>query len=167
MVDRDKFRELYESGFSGAEIARKLGITRQRVSYLAKQMGIRHGVITQPRAIDYKIVYGAQSKPSPIKGAHISHTACGKASELIVAADLTARGWNVYLPLFCNKGFDLAAFKDGVTITVEVRSSRKVLVSTGKPMVTKRRDQKNYASHYAAVCGGCSVHYEPSIDPPE
>jgi len=105
--------------------------------------------------------------PGPIKGVRVSHTACGKSAELIAAADLVARGWNVYLPMFCNRGFDLAAFKDGVTITVEVRSSRKLLVSTVTPFIHKKRPQEIYASHYAVVCDGCSVHYEPSIDPLE
>jgi len=53
----------------------------------------------------------------------------GAASELLAAADLMMKGWEVFRALSPNSHCDLLAEKDGTTMRLEVRTGRYILGS--------------------------------------
>jgi hypothetical protein len=163
MIDIERLKVSASEGKSMAEAARDLGVSRARVHQIATRDGIefrngRHGA--QPRINPP----ASRSSPNPrIKtgGPHVLLTPsmAGKVVEMIVVADLLARGWQVFLPIFSNRGHDLVAYAAGNLITVEVRSAHRD--NGGKLAYAKRPSDKSM--HYALVVSGEVVHYEPEI----
>jgi hypothetical protein len=146
MVDRDEFKRLVESGMRGSDIARTMGVTRQRVSQLCRQMGLE---TTWYRS--------APMVHEPPIGAVITNTSlCGKASELFVAADLTAKGWYVFLPVYSNRDVDLIARRGDTLMLVEVRTLSKNRSPLRKGNFT--------GTHHAFVRNGHPVLYEPPLE---
>ena len=152
MTSRDDLKALAEKGISASDSAREMGISRQRVYQLAREMGLkfrreRHG--GEPRLVTGGI---------PVS--RVSPSVAGKISELLVAADLMARGWQVFFPVYSNKGHDIVAIKNDKIITVEVRSGSKS--KTGLVSCYKRPE--DHSDHYGIVATGEPVHYEPALD---
>lgn len=150
-----EIKSLANSGMGAAAIASRLGITRARVYQIAKRAGVSFPrqtslrVPVKPRA---RVMTGGVSAP-------INASVAGTIAELLVAADLMARGWQVFMPLIASKGHDLIAAKADRLITVEVRSAYRN--SAGRLIYARKPDCSS--SHYAAVITGEPVHYDPDI----
>ena len=94
------------------------------------------------------------------KPAKVGTIACGTVSELIAAADMIARGWDVYIPLVRNRGHDLIASGNGTVITVEVRSGDTW--PSGKLKYNKL-PRKLPSMHFAIVTIDRPVEYDPPL----
>ena len=163
MTDLEYLKLLASSGKSMAEASRGLGISRERVRQIADRDGIkfRDGRIGAKRPINPSVPRKPPNPRIQTGGPHVLLTPsmAGKVVEMIVVADLLARGWQVFLPIFSNRGHDLVAYAAGNLITVEVRSAHRNDV--GRLCYTKRPSDKSM--HYALVVSGEVVHYEPEI----
>ncbi|MCC3246690.1 helix-turn-helix domain-containing protein [Methylocystis sp. WRRC1] len=153
MSTAEKIRELADNGLTASQISRELGISRQRVSQIAKREGIK----TVPW------VYSAPPRPRVKTGGvdiEITRRAAGSIAELLVAADLTARGHLVYMPIKWSRGHDLISLKNGILRTFEVKCGTRL--TSGRLSF----DKKNAANsdHYAVVLTGEVVSYDPPID---
>lgn len=146
---------------SCSEIAEKLGLTRQRISQVCKSGGIvlesaypardRRGM-GYPRVI----TGGIQSM--------INHTVGGTISELLVAADLMARGYKPYTPLVRQRSHDIIAVAPcGEILTFEVKSGKRRDNGNGYTFASAPRDV--HSDHYAVVITGEPVIYKPELDP--
>lgn len=166
MVDEDRLAELFATKASAIIIAKELGISRQRLYQLAKKrnhkfLGSRKpppcGADRKPRRIFARLMTGGV----PIE---ISTSAAGKVAELLVAADLVARGWNPYFPLGREIGHDLIAVRrqDRILKTFEVRTGRKNLAGT----IGFQQRPRDNSDHYALVVTGEPVVYVPDLPGP-
>ena len=90
----------------------------------------------------------------------INSTAAGRVSELLVAADLIARGWHVFFPLDYRKGHDLIACGNGRIVSFEVRSGHRG--KTGR--LCFQRNHIMRSDHYAVAVTGEPVAYEPALE---
>lgn len=155
----DKVRELVAKGLWGAEIARELGISKQRVSQICLREGIdpRDGRRGPPPAPSTPITSRLATGGVILE---TSRRACGAISELLVAADLTARGWLVYLPLKWSRGFDLIAMKNERLLRVEVKSASRAL--DGKVCFTKAT--RHSPDVFAYVITGEPVIFDPPLE---
>lgn len=99
-----------------------------------------------------RVVPSAHARP-------ISHSMVGSVSELLVAADLMARGWSVFFPLYRARADLIATSKDGrKVLRFEVRSARRV---EGK--VVFGRKPTDECDHYALALADEPVLYEPEL----
>jgi hypothetical protein len=157
-----KISSLAAKGFSAREIATRIGVSRQRVYQLAQANSIsllhptfgsaagRGAAKMQPKA---RILTGGIEVP-------LSHTVVGVISELLVAADLMARDFRVYLPIRANRGHDIIAESwDGTLLTFEVRSAHRT-IDGGTSFNRKSEDRADY---YALVITGEAVIYKPDL----
>jgi len=142
------------------EISEKAGVTRQRVSQIIKTLKLRP---PKSGGSEFRLkppkkwplprvqINGPTSKPT--------NTVMGTISELLVAADLMARGSGVFFPLVRTLKCDLIAMsKDGKTLRrVEVRSGRRM--PSGSIWYSKRDTDE--ADIYAVVIVGEPVVYIP------
>lgn len=145
---------------SCSEVAQKLGLTRQRISSVCKDGGIvlapaypardRRGV-GYPRVI----TGGIQTM--------LNHTVGGTISELLVAADLMARGYKPYTPLVRQRSHDIIAITPcGELLTFEVKSGKRRDDGNGYTFAAAPRDAQS--DHYAVVITGEPVIYKPELD---
>ena len=158
----DQIRELSAKGLPARAIAAELGITRAWVYQICKTNGIR---LNRYTVRDF--FKDARCTPTPrprvITGGipvKVNHSVVGTISELLAAADLMARGWMVYMPIYPSKGHDIIAIKDEIVLMVEVRSAYRN--GSGRLIFTKKPDCKS--GTYALVVTGEPVSYEPPID---
>ena len=155
MADLEQVRELAAAGRSMVEAAIELGVTRARVHQIAKghNLKFKDGRLRAHRKPPHPRVETG--------GPHVILTpsVAGKAAELLVAADLLARGWQVFLPVFSNRGHDLCAFVPGHLISIEVRSARRN--PTGNIVFNKR--VTDLSMHYALVTSGEVIRYVPEL----
>lgn len=95
-----------------------------------------------------------------VQAAPLNHTVAGTIAELIVAADLTARGWDVFWPFVRNTRFDiLACHPHGEIVRrIEVRAGQR-----RKGVVTFNRKNGALFDHYAIVVAGEPVIYRPEL----
>jgi hypothetical protein len=104
--------------FNGADIARSMKVSPSRISQLANETGVRPSKRRPPaRAPKSRVITGGVAVT-------INHTAAGTIGELLVAADLIARGYHVYAPLVRHGGgVDLVAISklDCSLFRIEVR----------------------------------------------
>jgi len=114
-----------EPSLSQADAARRLGISRQRVSQLCKQHGLKLAKGTKGIRKDSK----ARTGPNPNHFGHPrgrSNSAfIGAASEAVVAAYLMQRGIPVYRSMSPVASCDLIADFDGALFKIEVRSAKR------------------------------------------
>ena len=155
----DKIIEMAKAGVSSAEIAKVVGVSRQRVYQVLKRSGV------EP-ARPYGFHAGSGTRLAPrsrvITGgveATLSTNIAGTICELLVAADLAARGWAVYLPLLRSKYHDLIALKDGRIATFEVRSGRRYPNGT----LSYATDKTRRSDYYAVAVRGEPIVFEPSL----
>lgn len=148
-----------DGGLTTADLATEFQCSRQYVHSVLRAADMRAAVpkrVWLPRG------------PAPLPksrvipaggGVQISHSATGSVSELLVAADLMARGWSVFFPLYRARSDLIATSSDGQTVKrFEVRSGKRkgeVLVYNRKP--TDAQD------HYAVVMAGEPVVYVPPL----
>jgi len=156
MVDIEYFQRLMKLRKSASEIADALGVSRMRVYQIAKEKGLNFKKAKRRKRVK------SEPKPRLITGGvavTISETAAGKVSELLVAADLTARGWQVFLPVYQNKGHDLIAARYSRLISIEVRSAKRN--KSGNVVYAKKTD--SFSHIHALVITGEPVVYEPNL----
>ncbi len=147
----DDVGELAATGSTAREIAGKLGISRARVYQIAKANNITLPAAGWPSGPSVaRVVTGGIAAP-------INETTAGTIAEILVMADLLARGWQVYMPVVRHRGYDLIATNDGRIVTVEVRSAKR-----GVGGALRFQKQPNDKSDvYALVVTGETVEYLP------
>lgn len=156
----EKIIELIGAGKWASAISDELGVSRQYVYQVAERNGLEVPRNQQPREPG-----SAHRNPKPrlITGGvpvAINHSVAGTISELLVAADLMARGWQVFLPVIPSKGHDVIASNGQRLLTVEVRSAHRN--SSGVVKYTKKADCQSDV--YGIVITGEPVVYEPDIE---
>lgn len=162
MSTADEVRKL--SHLPASAIARQLGLSRQRIYHVCKKEGIallpyhewagadRRPRLHPPRKPKARLITGGVPQD-------ISHAVAGTISELLVAADLMARGWQVFRPLTAATGHDIIAVRKGTILTIEVRSAHAN--NSGRLIYNKKADCKS--AHYGLVVTGQPVTYEPDL----
>ena len=145
-----------------SDITRETGVSRQRVHQIMDKLGI-----PRPKQIRFGSpeYIPRQPKPRVITGGvavTITHHASGTIGELLVAADLTARGYNVFFPLVRTTSCDLISLhKDKVTIErIEVRCARR----DGDNQVRYSRPDISKSDRRAIVVTGEPIIYDPPFE---
>lgn len=170
MSKADAIRELARSGKSPRAIAEELGVSRQRVYQVIKAEGIKlPRQKLGPRAF-------SRSRPNNAPRAHIltggipvavSTAVAGSVSELLVAADLLARGYVVFAPVArSSQSHDLIAVPKRhptTLLTIEVRSAYRN--PAGRAIFARKPEC--VSNHHAFVITGEPVVYKPPIPPLE
>ncbi len=163
-------KDLAARGFSARQIARHVGVSRQRIYHLAGEHGVSlpHPTagLTLTGLKRIRRARGATSAKARILTGGVdvplSHNVAGMISELLVAADLMARDFRVYLPIKANRGHDLVAESwDGCLLTFEVRSAHRTLDGG----ISWTRNTEDRANFYALVVTGEPVMYKPDLSP--
>jgi hypothetical protein len=160
-----RISSLAAEGFSAREIAFRVKVSRQRVYQLAKENGISlpHPVLGSPASQRRPPPKGTPKARVALTGGvnvPLSYSVVGMISEFLVAADLMARDFRVYLPVKANRGHDLIAEAwDGTLLTFEVRSARRTL--DGQTSFTRKSEDR--ADYYALVVTGEPVAYKPDL----
>lgn len=153
----DEIRKL--SHLPASAIARQLGVSRQHIYQVCKKEGIALLRYHEWAAVDRP---RRRPKARLITGGvpqEISHAVAGAISELLVAADLMARGWQVFRPLTAATGHDIIAVRKDTILTIEVRSAHAN--NSGRLIYNKKADCKS--AHYGLVVTGRPVAYEPDL----
>lgn len=160
MKHEQAIRDMAARGMTRAEIARELGVSRQRVYELGKKIGVS---FVDGRFYRAKQSAIAAPKPRVLTGGvpcKISHSAAGVISELLVAADLMARGYQVYMPVIASRGHDVIAVSGSEILTFEVRSAYRN--KAGNLIFARKADSPS--QHHALVVTGEPVSYDPPLD---
>lgn len=153
LIDRIKAAIAVNPEITGAELADQLFVSRQRIYQVASKYGLKF-----PRARP-KITMPQPPINTGSPLINISQTCCGTVSELIVAADLVARGFKPYFPIVRQKSYDIIAVNDRNEIfSVEVRTGRRLdkIVAYNKQVTFK-------SDIMAIVVKGEPVFYEPEL----
>jgi len=160
MSTRDKIAEIRakDPEARASDISRALGISRERVrqhlvglGLTTKTYGPRRRVAPTPRVQTGGVMIG------------VTYTAAGTVSELLVAADLTARGYTVYSPICRHRAHaDLIALLiagEQQPILIEVRSGKRS--QSGAVIYAKKNNTR--CNHYGVVVTGEPVIYDPPL----
>ena len=159
VVDLKDLKTFAKEGLAQSEAADRLGISRTRIGQIAKFHGIEFK--------DGRKFSGARRAPrktaAPLSVAGIVTTTstkvAGKAAEYLVVADLLARGWQVYIPVFSSRGYDVIACAQGNTLNIEVRVGRR----SENGRIAFRKSPGDKCTHYAITLPNEPVTYFPSI----
>ena len=149
---RERVRELVAAGptLNLSGIAERLGVSRERVRQ----------IVTQESLVVAKGVVGYRPRPkreSQPETGYLCETAKGTVGELLVAADLTARGLVVFFPLVRTAECDLVALaRRGKPERIEVRCAKR----RGGVVRFSKPDTAGY-DRLAIVVPGEPVRYEP------
>lgn len=159
----DRLRAFVKKNPKGTarDAAQALGVSRQRIYHLCKEIGIRLSV--PPNVPGTRLATGLPLPRVRTGGVSIAvnHTICGTISELLAAADLMARGYKVYTPIARQKCHDLIAVApDGRLVTFEVRSGRRRATGAGFTFVQPQRGKSDVI---AVVLTGDPVEYIPAL----
>lgn len=158
---RDRIREIRarDPHASAQEIADEVGVSRQRIYQLLNELGLRtRTVYTRPRS-------GRTSEPVARTGGvqgKISTLVAGTIGELLVAADLLARGYVAFGPIGPHTAcHDLIAVhrKTHEVRTIEVRFGRRLRSGAA----SCGRKPTDCSDHYAIVITGEPVVYDPPL----
>lgn len=149
---------------SMAEIARHLGVSRERVRQIVDEEGLTvgHDVLCaddkwRPATVGTRTLPRARVITGGLPVA-LNATAVGTASELLTAADLTARGWAVFFPLVRTACCDLVIVgKDGAVERVEVRSAKR----SAAGLLQFSSPDRSKSDRRALVVTGEPVTYRP------
>lgn len=152
---------------TATELADKFGISRQRTYQILRSLGakpLRKVLPGRPagkHTIDPPVVTGG----IPVL---VSPTIGGRIAEVLVVADLLARGFKPFTPVVGNAVFDVLAVckVTGRVITFDAKTGRVVngKVMFNKAAEGKRRHCNTKPDHYAVVCKGEPVIYVPPLD---
>jgi hypothetical protein len=151
-VGLPQIRALIASDRPMRDIADELGISRQRLYQICRTHKIDFKRYRHQRE-DSASAKQAKEGISSYTATHMK----GTAAEMMVAATLILRCWNVYIPLNRGRSHDLIAVMGERVITVEVRTATREK-ATGKAICT--RDRKSDV--LAVVCDG-EITFEPSL----
>src|SRR5215831_13192242 len=108
LTTRQKIVELVKSDtdnkLTASDIARELGVSPQRVSQILQEEGLRVPRYAITRHSLSGVTNYERGPPMPriitaVPFGRVTNAATGTVSELIAAADLLARGWNVFFPM--------------------------------------------------------------------
>jgi hypothetical protein len=148
---------------TNAEVARRLGLSPQRISQACKKHGIKLAKWQPPIQYTPRRYAAPPEVRAPILATgSVNHTICGAISELLVAADLMTRGFRVYTPIARQRSHDLIAVNAaGETLTIEVRSAKRK--PDGKVAVTHK--DKCASQFLAWVITGEPIRYRPDLPP--
>ncbi len=145
-----------------SDLARKLGVSRERIRQLAVAEGLWEGgagPLYRPRGSSV-----CTPVPRMITGGvpvRLSASAVGTVSELLVAADLSARGFWVFFPFVRSALCDLVAMRrNGKTIRIEVRSGHR---TPCRKKIVYSQNTDSPAEHHAIVITGEPVEYQPPL----
>ncbi len=156
MTARERLAELAAQNplWNLSDLARALGVSRERVRQLVDEVGL-----TVAKGVRG---YRPRASRRPRPAGYLCETAKGTAGELLVAADLTARGLFVFLPVVRTTSCDLIAMdQDGVVQRIEVRSGKR---RDGALRVS--RPTHKHFDRLAIVVAGEPVLYEPAWPEP-
>lgn len=146
---------------SVAEVARRLGVSRQRIFQVAKKHGIQFKKYQWPT--DYtprRHALPPEAKTPILVGGAVNHTVCGVISEQMVAADLLIRGFKVYTPIVRQRSHDLIAVDQrGATLTIEVRSAKR----NADGALHASLPSKMTSQYLALVANGERIIYRPEL----
>jgi len=163
---REVFRDLVAKhpSWHASDFARVLGISRERVRQLTVDMGIILPRKTSgPPRREPRVRTGPEvAVVAPAGG--VSCTVRGTIGELIVAADLLARRFQVYAPITRHTArCDLIALAaDGSrTLRIEVRTGSR---RSGAIQYNRHGSDKNW-DHMAVVLAGEPILYVPPLLP--
>jgi hypothetical protein len=158
LADVDRIKELAAQGMVASEIAKESGISRQRVYQLAA----RHKINLTKYDFAARTAFSPPVPRITTGGvqAKVSCSIAGTIAELLVAADLMARGWAVYMPIMFSRGYDIIAAKDGALATIEVRSAHRK-IGDGGLSYNKKIDSDS--AYHALVITGEPVCYRPEL----
>lgn len=159
---RQRVRELAtdEPNLNMTDIAGRLGVSRERVRQIVDQESLN-----VPRGVTGIRSRKAPAPPAPriLTGGvavKITHTAAGLIGELLVAADLTARGYVVFFPLSRTSACDLVSLSpDGLLEKIEVRCGTR----HGGTIRYNRKLIGGVHDRYAIVVTGEPVVYRPEL----
>jgi hypothetical protein len=155
----DKIRDLAAQGMSISAIAGRLKYTRQHISALCKRFDIPH--VRGERKYEWR--KPREPKPTVLATAGLtvppSKHLRGAVAEILVAADLLARGYLVYRAVCGVRGHDVIATNGSAILTFEVRTARRRM--DGK--VVYSRTNNCGSSHHAIVLPGEPILYEPPL----
>lgn len=161
---REMIREIVSSEphLNQSEIAARVGVSRERVRQIVSEeefavpRGIRGVMPRQGRASripQSRVRTGGVVMP-------INHTTAGTISELLAAADLTARWYVVFFPLVRTAICDLVVIGlQGSVERIEVRSGHRY---DGR--VVWSRPDASKSDRRAIVLSGEPVHYDPPLE---
>lgn len=152
---------------SNADAAVHFGVSRQRVSQLCKSTGVR--LARKPRKrFGVRTATAASINGSRFVGEYLKSVGAletgrhagnrrhvGAVAEMLVAADLFARGWTVFAPLTAMSKFDFVAYLPSAARLVRVE------VKTGSGWPDPTRD-----GHYdilARVGYDMKISYSPDL----
>lgn len=126
------------------------GVSRQRVHQILRAKGLT----AAPNPAVPRI------EPRSGSMENICTSAVGSVSELLVAADLVARGWSVFFPLFRARCDLIASSWDaGVVRRFEVRSGKR-----RNGTAAYQKTSNDVCDYYAIVISGEPITYEPELE---
>lgn len=128
---------------TAAEIARELGVSRERVRQALVVLGLPTKIYRPRRGDKSLLRYSIQMSP---------HTV-GAICELQVCADMLRLGFDVFRSVSPHAKCDLIAMREGKFFRVEVRAAKKGICST-----------KGDYECLAAVNPGGEIIYKPTLD---
>ena len=130
-------------GATQGDAAAALGVSRQRISQLCQELGLRFMRATR-----------ASNRPIMPKADHWGNTGLarsrsphfiGAGGEMLVAADLLVRGISVFRSLSATAEFDLLAVFNGRMLRIECRSARYKMNGAPIAQRTDRRKHDGFA----------------------
>lgn len=149
------------------EAAARLGVSRQRISQIYRSLGVDLAALRRSAADDAR-TYSATPRVVT-GGVTLRETAVtvGHVSELLAAADLMSRGFQVFAPISQSRArVDLIAMdRSGACQRIEVRSGRR-LPNGGLSFPKNRGRRLPYVDRYAVVLTGEPVRYVPALSDP-
>lgn len=147
-ISVERVRELIATDLDMREIADALGCSRHGLYLLCR----RHK-IDYERHRHQKLMAEAARTGIGYTATHMK----GTAAEMLVAASLLLKMWEVYVSLNRTRGHDLIVVKDQRMLSVEVRLATREK-ATGRAIC--RRDHKS--DILAIVCDG-EITFEPAL----
>lgn len=108
-----------DPNLTNADAARILNVSKQRISQICRQRGIRLRAVFEVGTST--IADAAKGALPPLSVKAPGHCGYGAAGELIVAADLIGRGFFIYQSMAGNAPFDLIATDGANMLRIEVK----------------------------------------------
>jgi len=152
---------------TATEMARAIGISYQRVLQILRALGMPTVTARSRPGRPPGWHGGPRAQPRLLTGGvpvKVHTSVAGTIAELLVAADLYARGWKAFAPVGRHNGYyDLVAVDgSGQMLSIEVRCGRRT--RTGHASFAPNRDSN--ADHHAVVITGEPVLYVPDLPEP-